>query len=71
MRCRMCGKRITNPESLKRGFGPVCWAELHPQQVTKAADDEPEIIQIPGQIDIEDWLRDCDGKGGEEGTEQE
>lgn len=70
MRCRMCGKKLTDPESIHRGFGPACWAELHPQQETKAADGEPEIIQIPGQIGIEDWLREnCDGEGGEEGAE--
>lgn len=26
--CKICGRRLTNPESVKRGVGPVCWAKM-------------------------------------------
>lgn len=26
--CAKCGKKLTTPESIERGFGPKCWAEL-------------------------------------------
>lgn len=25
MRCKRCGKKLSNSKSLRRGFGPVCW----------------------------------------------
>ncbi|MBU7029157.1 MAG: hypothetical protein HXS48_19635 [Theionarchaea archaeon] len=24
-RCNMCGRKLTNPESILRGIGPVCY----------------------------------------------
>jgi hypothetical protein len=27
-RCGKCGKRLTEPESVERGFGPVCWEKI-------------------------------------------
>lgn len=24
-RCAKCGRKLTTPESIERGFGPVCW----------------------------------------------
>lgn len=26
-KCAKCGKPLTNPESIERGFGPGCWAK--------------------------------------------
>ncbi|GAH26999.1 unnamed protein product [marine sediment metagenome] len=26
VRCRICGRWLTNPVSVERGIGPVCWA---------------------------------------------
>ena len=66
----MCGKKITDPESIQRGFGPTCWAEIHPKYRSSAVDEEPEIIQIPGQIELEDWLREQDGESWHEDTKQ-
>ena len=27
-RCRICGRLLTNPVSVERGIGPVCWRRL-------------------------------------------
>ena len=29
VRCRRCGRVLTNPKSIARGFGPVCWRHIH------------------------------------------
>ena len=26
--CMVCGRRLTDPDSVKRGVGPVCWRRL-------------------------------------------
>lgn len=26
--CKRCGKELTNPQSIKRGYGPICWGKL-------------------------------------------
>ena len=44
---------------------------MHPKSKIRMEDDEPEIIQIPGQMELEDWLREQDGESTEEGTQQE
>jgi hypothetical protein len=24
--CKICGRKLTLPESIRRGIGPICWA---------------------------------------------
>lgn len=26
--CKKCGRKLTNPTSLKRGYGPICWGKI-------------------------------------------
>jgi len=26
--CRRCGRRLTNPESKRRGYGATCWKKI-------------------------------------------
>ena len=33
-RCRICGRRLTVPGSVKREIGPVCWGRLKRGEVT-------------------------------------
>jgi len=28
-RCRRCNRLLTNPKSISRGVGPVCWKHIH------------------------------------------
>jgi len=27
--CQRCGRRLTHPQSVQRGFGPSCWRKVH------------------------------------------
>jgi len=27
--CAKCGRVLTDPKSIKRGFGPKCWKKIH------------------------------------------
>jgi len=31
--CRICGRLLTNPVSVERGVGPVCWARLRRKKI--------------------------------------
>ena len=37
--CRICGRRLTNPVSVKRGIGPVCLARLKKESETEEAEN--------------------------------
>lgn len=39
-RCQNCHRRLTDPKSTRRGFGPKCWARLHPGSIKDADDVE-------------------------------
>lgn len=28
MSCNRCGKELTNPKSIARGYGPICWGKI-------------------------------------------
>lgn len=28
VKCRICGRWLSNPVSVERGIGPVCWARI-------------------------------------------
>ena len=57
-RCRKCGRKLTDPISRKRGFGPECWAEIASlaEAVTASAEDEP----LPGQINLFDYMENAE-----------
>lgn len=38
--CQECGRTLTNPESIHRKIGPVCWARSHPHQRKNSIDYE-------------------------------
>ena len=62
-KCQRCGRKLTDPESMVRGYGPECWADIvnivreqmHPQE------DEP----IPGQMTIFELIGGEDDNGKE------
>lgn len=65
-KCRRCGKKLTDPVSMERGYGPVCWYQKNgsrPKKVmkpVKAAEShnakECGSDDIPGQMNIFDYL---------------
>lgn len=51
--CQKCGKKLTDPESMRRGYGPECWSQINGLDnfsVKKDLDKE-----IPGQMNIFDF----------------
>ena len=59
-RCKKCGKKLTDPESRLRGYGPECWEEL--VAAVKAKMDEEENSTIPGQITIFEYMEQAKGR---------
>lgn len=67
VRCRLCGRKLTVPKSIRRGFGPVCWKntvdELWEQSgqpiYTKNAKETLKAIKTAGKYDVimqdEEW----------------
>ena len=52
-KCQKCGRKLTDPESIERGYGPECWGSILPHYSIEQ--EEPEE-SIPGQMTIEDFL---------------
>lgn len=46
MKCGKCGKKITDPQSIQRGYGPTCWTSI-----SGAIFEE----QVDGQMNFEDF----------------
>ena len=63
-KCQKCGRRLTDPESMIRGYGPECWEEIVDavREAMEHRDSEP----IPGQMTLEDFIagRDEDNPAG-------
>lgn len=47
-KCQKCGRKLTDPESIKRGYGPECWGRIPGIHISEAEEDE----QIDGQMSI-------------------
>lgn len=44
-KCQKCGKKLTDPESMARGYGPECWSQItgEPPDSNAKVGDEDEI----------------------------
>lgn len=51
-KCQKCGRKLTDPESVERGYGPECWGGIAAHYLS--GQTEPEEC-IPGQMTIEDF----------------
>ena len=65
-KCQKCGKKLTDPESIKRGYGPECWNSLTAHYYRNPVDWEN--YRVPGQMNIEDFL---DMGGGDNGDKKD
>lgn len=57
--CRLCGRELTDPESVKIGVGPVCLEKLISKEERERKgiiQEEKENLQIPGQMEVSDFL---------------
>lgn len=52
--CRNCGRKLSDPVSIKRGFGPECWRKVK-EKTLEASKASKDIEDIPGQMDIFDF----------------
>lgn len=64
-KCRKCGKKLTDPVSMERGYGEVCWYKKisQPKKVMKPVKEiesnKAKVCgsdDIPGQMSIFDYL---------------
>ena len=67
-KCLLCGREITDPKSVKAGYGSVCYKKKFGVHKTagKKREENPIIdipyYDIPGQISIEEYLETVSGK---------
>lgn len=59
-------EKLTDPESIKRGYGPECWNSLTAHYYRNPVDWEN--YRVPGQMNIEDFL---DMGGGDNGDKKD
>lgn len=43
-KCQKCGRKLTDPESIKRGYGPECWGRIPGIHISEAEEDEQMSI---------------------------
>ncbi len=65
MQCEVCGRRLKSPISIERGIGPGCWKKINsqgrgPQNTQKGNGEEVREDTIPGQIELDEWLKTID-----------
>jgi len=52
--CRRCHRALKDAASIKRGYGPVCWAKVRPKDGEDEQLLEPCTISYPG---LAEWVR--------------
>lgn len=52
IRCRRCNRRLTNPKSISRGVGPVCWRHIHGGTVKSYAKNLVDVFCAKAQIPV-------------------
>lgn len=48
-KCRVCGRPLTNPESIKKGIGPICMEKVY--GITPSTDDEADWDEMTMQAE--------------------
>lgn len=74
MVCGICGRMLKGSESIERGFGPVCYRRIMPpapmrgKAMQKSSTSyncrEDENYNIPGQMELSDFIEIPDQNGG-------
>lgn len=71
MFCSVCGRKLKSPVSISAGCGPVCYQKLHgitlkyhgkSKKGTNTNQTKIECYDIPGQINLEDYLLELEKK---------
>ena len=51
---KKCGKKLTDPESMRRGYGPECWSQISGISTADSGGVGNEA-DLPGQMTIFDF----------------
>ena len=51
-KCARCGRKLTTPESIERGFGPGCYEEVVEQRLTERNEKLRKLEDIADQIGV-------------------
>ena len=43
-KCQKCGRKLTDPESIERGYGPECWGSILPHYSIEQGEPEESIM---------------------------
>ena len=52
--CQKCGKKLTDQESMRRGYGPECWSQISGISTADSGGVGNEA-DLPGQMTIFDF----------------
>ena len=52
VRCRRCNRRLTNPKSVSRGIGPVCWKHIHGGTVKSYSKNLVKVFCVKTQAPV-------------------
>lgn len=63
--CQKCGKKLMDPESMRRGYGPECWSQISGISAADSCGSGSEA-DLPGQMTIFDFP-DAIPNGGQNG----
>lgn len=68
MKCSICGRRLSDPLSVERGYGPVCYkrkfgvtSHARHEKSAPSTDETPDH-GLPGQISLEEYLQMLSGR---------
>ncbi|WP_283682705.1 DUF6011 domain-containing protein [Parablautia sp. Marseille-Q6255] len=53
-RCQKCGRKLTDLDSIKRGYGPECWETIIGKE-RNSCSNLPDDYEVPGQISLFDY----------------
>lgn len=60
MECSLCSRKLKDPKSIERGYGPVCWNKVSGiikvrRSKTSGMNLNVEDENVPGQMTFEDF----------------
>ena len=68
MKCSICGKKLSNPQSKELGYGPVCYKRKFgtvshtSKKGGHSSTDEVSDYNLPGQISIAEYSQMISGQ---------
>jgi len=54
-RCLICKRKISDPDSLKRGIGATCWKRLHPPKPKKVKKARVKKRRLRSSHGVKEW----------------